>query len=109
MYIFDGKISMENQTILEEYLKGYEYKTSGLSFPPIYVEISMISAEIIGDYMYQRISHLELEGIVLPFIFPPLTKTNTSSEVAGGHYEAQRYLKMQVMSSVCALCLHMLD
>ncbi|MFQ8602632.1 MAG: DUF2156 domain-containing protein [Anaerovoracaceae bacterium] len=79
MYIFDNKISIENREILEEYLNGYEYKTSGLSFSAMYMwrNINEFSWDIIGDYMcITGISHLELEeGIILPFLFPPLTKT----------------------------------
>lgn len=79
MYMFDNKISIDNRQILEEYLNGYEYKTSGLSFSAQYMwrEINRFSWDIIGDYMcISGISHLELEdGIVLPFMFPPLTRT----------------------------------
>ena len=73
MYIFDNKISIENREILEEYLNGYEYKTSGLSFSAMYMwrNINEFSWDIIGDYMcITGISHLELEeGIILPFLF----------------------------------------
>jgi hypothetical protein len=79
MYMFENRITVENREILEEYLNGYEYKTSGLSFSAQYMwrEINRFSWEIIGDYMcIAGISHLELEdGIILPFMFPPLTKT----------------------------------
>lgn len=79
MYMFDNRITIENREILEEYLNGFEYKTSGLSFSAQYMwrEINCFSWEIIGDYMcIAGISHLELEdGIILPFMFPPLTKT----------------------------------
>ena len=79
MYMFENRITIENREILEEYLNGYEYKTSGLSFSAQYMwrDINMFSWEIIGDYMcIAGISHLELEdGIILPFMFPPLTRT----------------------------------
>lgn len=79
MYMFDNRISIDNREILEEYLNGYEYKTSGLSFSAQYMwrEINRFSWDIIGDYMcIAGISHLELEdGIILPFMFPPLTRT----------------------------------
>ena len=78
MYMFDNRISIDNRAILEEYLNGYEYKTSGLSFSAQYMwrEINRFSWDIIGDYMcITGISHLELEdGIILPFMFPPLTR-----------------------------------
>lgn len=77
--MFDNKISLDNREILEEYLNGYEYKTSGLSFSAQYMwrDINQFSWDIIGDYMcISGVSHLELEeGIELPFLFPPLTKT----------------------------------
>jgi len=79
MYMFDNRITIEDRGILEEYLNGYEYKTSGLSFSAQYMwrEINRFSWDIVGDYMcISGISHLELEdGIILPFMFPPLTKT----------------------------------
>ncbi|MDO5491040.1 MAG: phosphatidylglycerol lysyltransferase domain-containing protein [Bacillota bacterium] len=79
MYMFDNRITIPDRPILEEYLNGYEYKTSGLSFSAQYMwrESNMFSWDIIGDYMcIAGISHLELEeGIILPFLFPPLTRT----------------------------------
>ena len=79
MYMFEIRITKDNREILEEYLNGYEYKTSGLSFSAQYMwrDINMFSWDIIGDYMcISGISHLELEdGIILPFMFPPLTRT----------------------------------
>lgn len=79
MYMFKNKITIDNRQALEEYLYGYEYKTSGLSFSALYMwrDINRFSWEIIGDYMcISGISHLELEdGIILPFMFPPLTRT----------------------------------
>lgn len=79
MYMFDNEITIGNREILDSYLNGYEYKTSGLSFSAQYMwrEINHFSWDIVGDYMcISGISHLELEdGIILPFMFPPLTKT----------------------------------
>ncbi|MDO4485408.1 MAG: phosphatidylglycerol lysyltransferase domain-containing protein [Bacillota bacterium] len=79
MYMFKNRITIDNRQALEEYLYGYEYKTSGLSFSALYMwrDINKFSWEIIGDYMcITGISHLELEdGIILPFMFPPLTRT----------------------------------
>ena len=79
MYMFDNQITIEDRPLLEEYLGGYEYKTSGLSFSAQYMwrDINRFSWDIIGDYMcISGISHLELEdGIILPFLFPPLTRT----------------------------------
>jgi len=79
MYMFDNEISVDNREILEKYLNGYEYKTSGLSFSAQYMwrDINKFSWDMVGDYMcISGISHLELEdGIELPFLFPPLTAT----------------------------------
>ncbi len=79
MYMFDNRITIEDREILDEYLNGFEYKTSGLSFSAQYMwrDINKFSWDIIGDYMcITGISHLELEeGIILPFMFPPLTRT----------------------------------
>ena len=79
MYMFDNRITIENRPILEKYLNGYEYKTSGLSFSAQYMwrESNMFSWDMFGDYMcICGVSHLELEeGIILPFLFPPLTRT----------------------------------
>ena len=79
MFLFDNRITLENRDILEEYLNGFEYKTSGLSYSALYMwrDINQFSWKMIGDYMCMSgVSHLELEqGIELPFMFPPLTKT----------------------------------
>lgn len=79
MYMFRNRITIENRERLEEYLNGFDYKTSGLSFGGLYMwrDINQFSWEMIGDYMCLcGVSHLELEdGIELPFMFPPLTKT----------------------------------
>ena len=79
MYIFDNKITIKNKAVLEEYLNGYEYETSGLSFSALYMwrDINEFCFEIIGDYMcISGISHLELDQ-KLNFMFPPLTKTGS--------------------------------
>ncbi len=79
MYMFNNEISIDNREILEQYLNGYEYKTSGLSFSAQYMwrDINKFSWDKMGEYMcISGISHLELEdGIELPFMFPPLTAT----------------------------------
>ena len=79
MYMFDNRITIEDRKTLDEYLDGYGYRTSGLSFSSLYMwrDINRFSWDIIGDYMCMcGISHLELEdGIILPFMLPPLTKT----------------------------------
>ena len=81
MFIFNNEITIENRPVLEEYLQGFEYKTSGLSFSALYMwrDSNQFNWELIGDYMCVcGVSHLELEeGIELPFMFPPLTKTGS--------------------------------
>ena len=81
MYMFDNEITIENRPLLEEYLNGFEYRTSGLSYSSLYMwrEINEFSWDMIGDYMCMcGVSHLELEeGIILPFMLPPLTKTGS--------------------------------
>lgn len=79
--MFENRITVENREVLEEYLHGYDYRTSGLSFSALYMwkDINQFSWMISGDYMLLAgISHLELEeGIEEPFLFPPLTKNGT--------------------------------
>ena len=86
MYMFDNRITIENRPILEKYLNGYEYKTSGLSFSAQYMwrDCNQFSWDMMGEYMcISGVSHLELEeGIILPFLFPPLTCT--------GEYDRQK-------------------
>ena len=81
MYMFDNEITIENIPLLEEYLNGFEYKTSGLSYSSLYMwrEINEFSWDMFGEYMCMSgVSHLELEeGIILPFMLPPLTKTGS--------------------------------
>ena len=81
MHIFENEITLGNRPILDEYMNSYEYKTSGLSFSSMYMwrNINLFQWDIIGDYMcVTGLSHLELEdGISLPFLFPPLTRTGT--------------------------------
>lgn len=79
MFMFENRITVEDRPFLEEYLNGYDYKTSGLSFSALYMwrDINRFSWTRSGDYLLLAgISHLELEdGIIEPFLFPPLTKT----------------------------------
>ena len=53
MYIFDNEITLESREKLDEYLDGYEYGTSGLSFSSLYMwrNINKFSWDIVGDYM----------------------------------------------------------
>ncbi len=78
MFMLKNEITIENKAKLEEYLKGYQYKTSGLSFSALYMwrDINQFCWEEIGDYLcIAGISHLEMErGVLEPFLFPPISK-----------------------------------
>lgn len=79
MFMLENPITIEERPILEEYLKGFEYGTSGLSFTSLYMwrNINNFSWQMIGDYMcIAGLSHLELDKKE-PFLFPPLTRTGT--------------------------------
>ena len=99
MYMFNNEISIDNREILEQYLNGYEYKTSGLSFSAQYMwrDINKFSWDMMGEYMcISGISHLELEdGIELPFMFPPLTATGEYDKDALREtiYKAKEYFE----------------
>ena len=53
MFLFDNRITLENRDVLEEYLNGFEYKTSGLSYSALYMwrDINQFSWTMMGDYM----------------------------------------------------------
>ena len=99
MYMFNNEISIDNREILEQYLNGYEYKTSGLSFSAQYMwrDINKFNWDMMGEYMcISGISHLELEdGIELPFMFPPLTATGEYDKDALREtiYKAKEYFE----------------
>jgi len=79
MFMLENRITIEERPLLEEYLKGFEYGTSGLSFTSLYMwrNINNFSWQIIGDYLcIAGLSHLELDTKE-PFLFPPLTRTGT--------------------------------
>lgn len=81
MSIFDKRIEIKAKPFLDSYLRGFNYETSGLSFTSLYMwrDINQFTYELIGDYLcLSGYSHLEMEeGVILPFLFPPLTKTGT--------------------------------
>ncbi|MDD4564013.1 MAG: phosphatidylglycerol lysyltransferase domain-containing protein [Eubacteriales bacterium] len=79
MFMFENRITIEERPILEEYLSGFDYGTSGLSFTSLFMwrNINNFSWEIIGDYLcIAGLSHLEIETKE-PFLFPPLTRTGS--------------------------------
>lgn len=76
MNIFENEITIEKRGILEEFLGGFDYKTSGLSFSSLYMwrDINKFSWQKIGDYLcIAGLSHLEVDKEE-PFMFPPLTQ-----------------------------------
>ena len=81
MYIFKNQVTLENRDSLEKYLKGFRYKTSGLTFSSLYMwrDINLFSWEKLGKYVcICGTSHLELEeDIILPFMDAPLTEDGT--------------------------------
>ncbi len=84
MFMLENHITIEERPVLEEYLGGFEYGTSGMSFTSLYMwrNINDFSWQIIGDYLcIAGLSHLELDKEE-PFLFPPLTKPGLRSEVA---------------------------
>ncbi|MCL1982637.1 MAG: phosphatidylglycerol lysyltransferase domain-containing protein [Clostridiales bacterium] len=116
MYIFDNEITIENRSILEEYLHGFEYKTSGLSFSSLYMwrNINHFSWQMIGEYMcLAGISHLELEqGIEEMFLFPPLTKNGEydPGKLKETILEARRIFEEKGQDfSIRLLPMHMVD
>ena len=77
MYVFDGRITLEDRTLLEGYLNGFEYRTSGLSYTSLFMwrEINRFSWEQIGDYLCITGAD-NLDPVTgSPFMFPPLTRT----------------------------------
>lgn len=116
MSIFKEKVTLENRPILEEFLDGYDYKTSGLSYSSLYMwrEINNFNWEIIGDYLcISGLSHLELEdGIECPFMFPPLTRTGEydGEKLKETLYMArEQFIEREQPFSVRLVPIHMLD
>lgn len=75
--MFENNVSLESRPLLEEYLGGFEYNTSGLSFTSLYMwrDINKFTYQKIGDYLcIAGLSHLEVYKTE-PFMFPPLTRT----------------------------------
>ncbi|MDR2156388.1 MAG: phosphatidylglycerol lysyltransferase domain-containing protein [Clostridiales Family XIII bacterium] len=78
-YLFENRVTLENRPLLEKYLQGFDYKTSGLSFSSLFMwrNINRFSWQIFGDYLcIAAADNLEPE-MGASFMFPPLTKTGT--------------------------------
>ncbi|MDR0851393.1 MAG: phosphatidylglycerol lysyltransferase domain-containing protein, partial [Clostridiales Family XIII bacterium] len=84
MYIFENRITLEDRPILEEYLNGFEYKTSGLCYTSLFMwrNINQFSWRIIGDYLCISAADNLEANTDITFMFPPLTKT--------GQYEPEK-------------------
>ncbi|MGI6737097.1 MAG: DUF2156 domain-containing protein [Anaerovoracaceae bacterium] len=116
MYMFDGRITLKDKEMLDTYLNGYDYRTSGLSFSAMYMwkEANQFSWRQFGDYLcLAGVSHLELEeGIILPFMFMPLTRTGSYDPAALRQtlYEARDFFEEKGFPfSLRLVPLHMLD
>jgi hypothetical protein len=116
MHILENEITLENRPILEEYLYGFDYKTSGLSYSSLYMwrDINHFRWEVLGDYLcISGLSHLELEdGIELPFLFPPLTRTGEydKEKLKETLYMArERFHQIDAPFSIRLMPIHMLD
>jgi hypothetical protein len=114
MYIFDGRITLEDRELLESYLDGFDYKTSGLSYTSLFMwrEINVVSWEKIGDYLCVAGADNLDPSDDNPFMFPPLTCTGTydSDSLRSTILEAKRRFEEKGMTFVMKLVpFHMLD
>jgi hypothetical protein len=97
MYLFENKITLEDRELLEEYLNGYSYRTSGLCYTSLYMwrEINQFSWRQFGEYMcIAAADNLEPE-MGVSFMFPPLTRTGGYEPAALREtiYEAKAYFE----------------
>lgn len=113
MYLLENRFTLEHRPLLEEYLQGYDYKTSGTSFSSLFMwqEINQFSWQIIGDYLcITGNSHLAEDEE--PFLFPPLTKTGTYDPLSLAYtiLEAKKLFDAKGFHfSIMLLPFHMLD
>ena len=77
MYIFEGRITLEDREMLETFLNGFDYKTSGLTYTSLFMwrEINVISWKQIGDYLCMTGADNLDPALDDTFMFPPLTRT----------------------------------
>ena len=77
MYIFDGRITLDNRELLESFLNGFYYKVSDLTYTSLFMwrEINHFSWEQIGDYLCISGTDNLFPAIGDWFMFPPLTRT----------------------------------
>lgn len=114
MFMLENKITIEARQILEEYLGGFDYGTSGLSFSSLYMwrNINDFSWQMIGDYLcIAGLSHLETDTKE-PFLFPPLTKSGSYDPAALCEtiMEAKRIFESKgYIFSIRLMPFHMMD
>lgn len=98
MGIFKNRIEIENKDFLEEYLRGYDYDTSGISYTSLYMwrNASDITWEMIGDYMCVAAWDIAEDGSPSQMMFPPLTRTGSydSKALRETIYEARRRFEL---------------
>lgn len=114
MFMLENRITIEERPILEEYLRGFEYGTSGLSFTSLFMwrNINNFSWQMIGDYLcVAGLSHLETDREE-PFLFPPLTNTGSYEPAALNKTikEAKKIFESKGYSfSIRLMPFHMMD
>ncbi len=77
--MLQNTLTIEDKNLFDEYLNGFDYKTSGLSFTSLFMwkNLNHFKYEIINDLLcISGSSHLEISDPE-PFLFPPLTKTGS--------------------------------
>jgi len=112
--MLEHKITIESRPLLEKFLSGFDYCTSGLSFSSLYMwrDINNFTWQIIGDYLcIAGISHLELDKEE-PFLFPPLTMNGEYNSKALNYTikESKRIFEERgYVFSIRLLPFHMVD
>lgn len=113
MYLLENRITLESRPVLDAYLTGFDYKSSGLSYSSLFMwrDINQFSWQIIGDYLcIAGNSHLAEEEE--PFLFPPLTKTGCydAESLACTITKAKKLIEEKGFTfSIMLLPFHMLD
>jgi hypothetical protein len=84
MYLFENKITLDDRKLLEEYLNGYAYRTSGLCFTSLYMwrEINQFTWRRFGEYMCIAAADNLDPDMDTSFMFPPLTRTGSYDPAA---------------------------
>jgi hypothetical protein len=107
MYLFENRITLEDRPILEEYLNGYSYKTSGLSFSSLFMwrNINQFSWRMFGKYLCIAAADNLDADMGKSFLFPPLTNNKEYDPVAlrESILEAKAYFESQGQEFVMML------